>query len=97
MAGNVILNGSNFGLRADLEPHADDMCAKIASDIFALRSLAQYFTYTIHFTIYLGVLKTVYFGLIHSHLSYGLILRDIRSKQKIEFRGQKKVVGIMTK
>ncbi|KAG8258767.1 hypothetical protein J6590_025934 [Homalodisca vitripennis] len=46
--------------------HIDHACAEIASEIFALRNLAQYCS--------IGVLKTAYFCLIYPHLGYGIKL-----------------------
>ncbi|KAG8324639.1 hypothetical protein J6590_087484 [Homalodisca vitripennis] len=46
--------------------HIDRVCSKVASGIYVLRNLANFYS--------LGVLKTAYFGIVHSHLTYVLRL-----------------------
>ena len=99
LADDVILEDSDsvkfLGIYLDRgltwEEHVDSVCSKISSGIYALRNLSKFCS--------LNVLRTDYFGLIHPHLSYGLILWGSCSKQKLErvFRLQKKAIRIMSK
>lgn len=69
--------------------HVEQLCKKMTSGIFALRSLAQYCSSS--------VLKMAYYGLIYPHLVYGIRLWGSCSKKNLErvFKLQKKAIRII--
>src|SRR5436190_9919802 len=71
--------------------HVDKVCSKVTSGIHALRTLSK--------TCSLEVLQTAYFGLVYSHLTYGIRLWGSCSQQQFlrVFRLQKKAVRIILK
>lgn len=60
-----VLRSSYRGLT--WEDHVHQLCGELASEIFVLQNLAKH-RYNIH------VLKFVYYGLIYSHLNYGIVM-----------------------
>jgi hypothetical protein len=71
--------------------HIDNICAKVASGIFALRSLNSFCS--------LDILKTAYFGMVYPHFAYGIRLWGGCSREKFQriFILQKKAVRILKK
>ncbi|CAH1104693.1 unnamed protein product, partial [Psylliodes chrysocephalus] len=68
-------------------PHIDATTAKISSQIFALRQMRQSLDKT--------VLKMVYYALVHSHLSYGILLWGNSCKANKLFFLQKAAIRLI--
>lgn len=71
--------------------HVDSICAKLASGIFAMRTLDTFCS--------IEVLKMAYFGLVYPHFAYGLRLWGSCSNARFQrvFILQKKAVRIIKK
>lgn len=67
--------------------HIDQVCSRVSRGLFALRRLTGLVT--------VDVLKTAYYALVHSHLSYGIILWGQSSELRRAFSVQKKAVRAM--
>lgn len=52
--------------RLEWSPHIDYLCSKLSSQIFCLKQLSR--------SLPSGILRTVYFAIIHSHLTCGITL-----------------------
>jgi hypothetical protein len=81
--------GLTIDKHLDWTYHVDHICNKLASGLFALRKLSLICD--------LKTLKTVYFALIHSHISFGIILYGSTSKTNLNriLVLQKRAVRIM--
>ena len=73
------------------DQHVDYICNKISSSIFLLRQLSKFCT--------LDVLKKAYYGLVYSHLNYGISIWGNCSKSRIMriFILQKSAIRILAK
>jgi hypothetical protein len=71
--------------------HVDNICAKVASGIFALRSLQKFCN--------MDVLKMAYFGMVYPHFAYGIRLWGGCTDDKFNrvFILQKKAIRIISK
>lgn len=69
--------------------HVNSICAKVASGIFAMRTLSQFCS--------TKILKTAYFGLVYSHFAYGIRLWGGCANNKFQrvFILQKKSIRII--
>lgn len=69
------------------KPHIDLVCSKLASQIFVLRQLKNCLHYT--------ALKSVYYSIINSHLSYGVLFWGSASTADRVFRMQKMAIRVL--
>lgn len=71
--------------------HLDSICSKVSSGTYALRVLSKYCP--------TNVLKMAYFGLVHSHMSYGIALWGCCADKYFLrlFRLQKRAIRIIGK
>lgn len=83
----VKLLGITLDAGLNWTPHINNICARISSQIFALRQMQYILDKTI--------LRTVYFSIIHSHLQYGVILWGNAAASHKVFLLQKAAVRII--
>lgn len=65
-------------------PHLNKLCGKLSSGVFLLK--------TLHFYVDRDVLRLAYFGIIESHLRYGILCWGNSSDSMRAFRLQKKAI-----
>nr|CAI5860016.1 unnamed protein product [Callosobruchus analis] len=56
--------------RLNCQPHIEQLCSRLSSQVFALRQLSP--------VLPKQTLREVYFGIIHSHICYGILLGVVR-------------------
>lgn len=90
-----VLETNFLGLKLDKhlswKPHIDKVCKKVSSNIFILKHMSQ--------SLEVNILKTIYYALIHPHLSYGLIVWGHCAKEHMQriFRLQKYAIRTIMK
>jgi hypothetical protein len=74
-----------------LDYHVDKLCSKLNRSLYCIRQAKHIFT--------VPALKSLYFALINSHLTYCPIILNCTSKNKMNriFKIQKKAIRIITK
>lgn len=85
----VCLLGIKIDQHLTWGPHIDQVCGRVASGIFALRKLVG--------LVSDRVLKMAYYALVHSHLSYGILLWGGSSGINRAFVLQKRAIRAMTR
>lgn len=83
----VSLLGLVIDQRLTWASQVDRVCARASSGIYALRNLASLVTN--------DVLRMAYFALVHSHLSYGVLLWGGSAESRRAFVTQKKAIRVM--
>lgn len=86
---DVKLLGITFDNRLSWSAHISDLARKLSSSLFVLRRLRNIVNDT--------TLRTSYFGIFHSHISYGLLLWGRAVNSPIIFKLQKRAVRIICK
>ena len=80
-----------LGLHIDTELtwqfHCDDLILRLNSFCFALRRLSE--------SVSLDVLRSAYFGLFHSHLSYGILLWGHSASARRVFAVQRRAIRVL--
>lgn len=79
--------GVHLDSKLTWETHIRSVCTKLSSSCFLIRCLRN--------TVSVEVLRTVYFSLVQSHLTYGLIFWGSSSHMNKPFVVQKRVVRCM--
>lgn len=80
--------GMTFDTHLNWKSHVDSLGLKISSQIFVLRQLKP--------SLLPSVLRMVYFSLIHSHLSYGVVFWGNSTNVSRVFSLQKMAIRILT-
>lgn len=88
------VNSTKFlGLQIDKnlnwKAHIEILCKKLSVTAYALRTLS--------FTLYTDALLTAYYGLVESHLRYGLIFWGNSTEKESAFKSQKRCLRAMFK
>nr|CAH7732477.1 unnamed protein product [Callosobruchus chinensis] len=73
--------------RLDWQSHIEQLCSRLSSQIFALRQLSP--------VLPKQALREVYFGIIHSHICYGILLWGGSTKSNRVFILQKRAVRVL--
>lgn len=85
----VCLLGFKLDQHLTWSNHIDLVCSRMSKGLYALRKLAS--------LVDISTLRTAYYSLVHSHLSYGIILWGASSTLNRAFVQQKRAVRIMSK
>lgn len=85
----VVLLGLVIDQRLTWASHVDRVCSKVSSGMFALRNLVP--------LVSLSVVKMAYFALVHSHLTYGVLLWGGSAESQRAFVAQKKALRVMVR
>lgn len=83
----VSLLGIKLDQRLTWASHVDQVCARVSSGMYVLRGLVS--------LVSIEVLKMAYFALIHSHLTYGVLLWGGSAESQRAFVLQKKAIRVM--
>lgn len=81
---SVKLLGITLDGKLNWKAHTNSLCSRLSRVIFCLRRLKMCTSFE--------VLRTAYFGLFHSHLSYGTLLWGNSSGSREVFKCQKKAI-----
>nr|CAI5860696.1 unnamed protein product [Callosobruchus analis] len=69
------------------QPHIEQLCSRLPSQVFALRQLSP--------VMPKQALREVYFGIIHNHICYGILLWGGSTKSNRVFVLQKRAVRVL--
>lgn len=84
---SVCLLGIKLDQHLTWSKHVDQVCSRVASGLFALRRLVP--------LVPEGVARVIYYSLVHSHLTYGVLLWGASADSHRAFVLQKKAVRMM--
>lgn len=88
-----VVNTKFLGLIIDQklnwESHIDTLCKKISKSAYALHTLSS--------IVYMDALLTAYYGLVESHLRYGIIFWGNSSGRETAFKAQKRCIRAIFK